>query len=396
MDRSGSSVKTGESIEKGARGRMAGLAQVSRGARAAAENVVTDLESLDVRTPESSVATIDARARDYKSKMQAAREFGETMDRELKEMASGLEARLQEIGQSVIDATNFKGGREKILSFFGRLGVKSALDAAQKRRLIRLDQQEVDEVVAQIAQFVVGTIQELGEIEHQYASDKQSYDELIKTVIKKLEETQPRYAEARAEKERLETELKNLTMELEAGTIDEKSRPAAERKKDDLDLEFHEALLAETEFLEIVRRAQEAVPELQKSRDSAQKSIVALRQMRRGLLEKQENFALVLKNAMTAVRAQARLERFESVDPVYNRTITLITEHNVKVAGAAMSLAIERAQHAAIDPDKSIQLAIELLGHINDFCEGIIALEDDAKKGARRPVADHRTTNDAS
>lgn len=78
--------------------------------------------------------------------------------------------------------------------------------------------------------------------------------------------------------------------------------------------------------------------------------------------------------------------RYKDIDPAFNKTIELLTENNIKTAGAAMALAIERAKKAAIGPDKSMKLLNELLSHINDYAAGIESLEEEAKQG-NRPTA---------
>lgn len=160
--------------------------------------------------------------------------------------------------------------------------------------------------------------------------------------------------------------------------------------------DYQKTKLREAELVEIVNNAQRAIPEIQKNRDAARESIQAYRQMRRGLLEKLKNFEEVMKNAMTSVRARARLERYQNMDPAINKTISLVTEHNIKHAGAAMQIAIDRASKAAINPEESLRLAQEIRGYIEEYMRGLESLEDEAQRGNRVPVEPGPSANSSS
>ncbi|MBI4991717.1 MAG: hypothetical protein HZB99_00675 [Candidatus Harrisonbacteria bacterium] len=387
--------KTTDTLLDGLKERRGQLGKLQTGV-----TTITGLDELDV-TKEGGAKTTAQVLKGASSKLAEAKVFGDRMEQELRDLCMGLETKLEEIGYSVSDSYRFRG-TEKVWAFFGGLGLKSCTDRAQRLRLHRLQTQDVQESVKEVNDLVEKTIRELGEIEKQYLADigdvkaGTGYNATLRLVIEKLKEAQPKFREVKERREKFETELKTLQMELESGTVSESERPAKEDELEELRKNHQKAYLLETELHEVIQNAQRAIPEIQKNRDAAQQAVQSLRQMRRGLLEKMENFRIVLETAMTAVRARAKLERYENVDPALNKTITLLSEHNVKVAAAAMEIAIERAKHAAINPEDSARLLNELTESINTYATELAALEEDAKQGARKKRGTSQANGDGN
>ncbi|MBI1975336.1 MAG: hypothetical protein HYS57_03180 [Parcubacteria group bacterium] len=357
------------------RARAARLASLQKEAR---ESVTATLDDLDVRERPKATQVRQEQVKTASQKLQEAREFGERMHQDLRDLCSGLEQRLAEMGYAVTQAYQFSQ-MERFVAIFSK-------DRAQRSRLARLERQSVRELVLELNRLTADTINELGEIQGRYEGDETDYTRDIKRAIAKLKAAQPRYQEAKALREELEGALKTLKLELEAGTISEEERPAKEEEFDQLNRDYQDALLIETGQLEIVKQAQWAIPELTKSRDSAKQAITSIEQMRIGLLEKQQHFTNLFENAMTAVIAQLRLERFQNMDPAFNAAVTKLTEHNIKVAAALMDTAIERAKIAPISPEESLRLTTEMKANVEAWLRGIEELEEITAKGARQPV----------
>lgn len=351
------------------------------------QNFITNLKDLDV-TQENAYS--QKQVERLHTKLEIAKKFGEDMQRELQVLCAGLEATLEQIGYTVTEAYDFQG-MEKIWSFLGDYGSARFQNRAHRNRMLRLNTQNTDQSIRELNELVVETVQELGRIEDEYivnigtVDKKTGYSYSLYVAIEKLKTTQPLYKAAKDRKEDLDVEIRTLKLELEAGNVSDDERPAKEEELEDLEKAYNAALLEEAEYLEIVNAAQKAIPILKDNREAAQKTIQALRQMRRGLIEKQEHFEGILKNAMTSVRARAKLERYQSIDPAYNKAITLVTDLNIKVAGAAMQIAMERATKSPVDPQTHNRLTQELLGHINEYLTSLIALEDEVKKGTHVP-----------
>ncbi len=351
-----------------------------------------DLDNLSSTKSEQSKVVQDRVGTQGSNRLQVAKEFGQKMQQELGALCVGIEEGLAQIGYSVSESYNFSGS-EKFWAFLGRFHKKS-LDRAKVMRIQRLETQDVKQSVNEIVKRGTETIKQLGEIEKEYEKDAESYKNLLTYIIDRLQKAQPKFKQIKTTREELEAQVKNLRLELESGTVSEDERPSKEQEFEDLQRKYQAALLEETELVEIINNAQRAIPEVQKNRDSTHQSIQAIRQMRRGLWEKLKNFKDVLENAMTAVRAQARLERYENIDPAINKTVTLVTEHNIKVAGAAMQVAIERAAKAAISPEESLRLAQEIRSYIDGYMDGLSKLEEEAQKGARVPVPESDSGSD--
>ncbi|MDO8496800.1 MAG: hypothetical protein Q7S43_05115 [bacterium] len=345
-----------------------------------------DLGDLDnLRTKSDQAQTTKERAGTQgSSRLQAAHEFGKKMQEELGAICIGVEEGLAQIGYSVTESYNFQG-KEKFWAFIGNVH-RNSLEKAKVLRYERLRTQNVDASVKEITNRGVETIEQLGEVEKDFAKDAKAYNLSLTYILERLKEAQPGFAKAKSERESLEAQVKTLKMELESGTVSEAERPAKEEEYDNLQREYQAVLLNETDLLEIVNNAQRAIPEVQKNRDAALQAVQSYHQMRRGLFEVMKNFEEVMKNAMTSVRAQARLERYNDYRPAFNKTATLVTEHNVKHAGAAMQTAIEQASKAALTPADSLRLAQEMRGIIEECLKGLNSLEEEAQKGVRVPV----------
>ena len=370
--------------------RSAELKRMGDDARSALKQGL-DLSDLDTaRTKTEVVQAVQQRTTGASTRLQAANEFGQKMQQELGQLCIGIEQSLAEIGYSVSEAYNFRGA-EKFWAFLGKFH-QGSLERAKVMRIQRLETQTVEASVQEIVRRVLETIKQLGEIEHDYEHDGEEYKKTLTYVIQRLKEAQPGFKETKGNREDLEAQVKTARLELESGTVSEDERPEKEETFEALQRDYQKTLLKETELLEVINNAQRAIPEVQKSRDAAQQAIQAIRQMRRGLLEKQQNFQTVLENAMTAVRARARLERYENIDPAFNKNIALLTEHNVKVSGAAMQIAIERAAKAALDPNESLRLAQEIRGYIEEYMKGLENLEGEADKGVRVPTDPEQST----
>ena len=357
------------------------LAQASKSAR---DGVITSLDDLSIQRTDRTVHRYEERSSEAKSKLQIAKEVGEQMQRELGTLCSDLEEKLADIGYEVSQAYTFQG-MEKFYLFLGNFGLKSLTNKAHQLRIVRLENQSVKQSVDLVIKLIHTTIDELGAVEREYTIDIVEYKATLNKIIQKLKAIEPEYKEAKVERERIEEEVKSLKLELDAGTIEESERPAKEEEYEQLQRDCQDALLKETDALEILNNAQRALPEVQKNRDAAEKSVIAIHQMRRGLMEKTENFKTVLERAMTAVVAKAKLQRYNVMDPAINKVITEITNHNIATMGANLQVAMTRAAKAAIDPKESMRLTNELIGHINEYMEGLVHLEEEAGGGVKRP-----------
>lgn len=252
-------------------------------------------------------------------------------------------------------------------------------------RIERLQNQQVKQSVDLVSNYVRTTVNELGEVENQYKSDANDYKETINLILAKIEKSKPEHKAAAEHREKLEEQVKSLRRELEAGMVADDERPAKEQELEQLERDCQDSLLEETDRLEVLNNAQRALTGVKDNREAAEKSVIAIHQMRRGLLEKMENFRSVMENAMTAVIARAKLERYNVMDPAINKVVTEVTNHNIAVAGAAMQLAMDRAERAAIDPKEADRMTNELLGHIADYLNRLTGLADEAEAGVRRP-----------
>lgn len=361
--------------------RTAVTQRTARLERGAAESAITALDEFDITredaTPERVREVHTQRLADSSQKLQLAKEQINQMREDLRAMSIGLEERLNEIGYKVSEAYQFQGW-EKFLNFFG------AKQKAVDIRYVRLQTQEVDQLVAEIKKLTQETINELGEREGEFEEAATEYRQTKGQVIEKYKQAQPRYKAAKGERENLDAEIKEREVDLESGVVLEDERPQREKDLEEVRRLRHRKFLEETDFLGVVTNAQRSIPILEQNTKAAEESIVAIHMMRRDALENTQNFTTLLDNAMVAVRNRATLERYESTDPAFKKTVTLVTQTNVNMAGAALQVAKQRVARAAIDPERSQQLMNELMGHIQEFLDGVIILEEEAKEGGQR------------
>lgn len=341
------------------------------------DSVITDLEDIGTRVGQGLEHEIETSAGQKLNKLKESRVYIEKLPKELGELTAGLEEELIKIGYTVEEARAFSAW-ERCLIFFGQK------DLAEKRRLERLQNQSIRESLKQIGKLTVGTVNELGGIEIECNESIEAFGEDIKLEVNKLREAQPKYEEAIKIREAFEAQVKELKRELDAG-ISATERPVREEKLEELEKKFQKAHLYESELMIVIKIAQEAIPILQENREALQQLVKSIHGMRRQLLEKQEAFKSLLENAMTAVRSQAKIERFNAIDPVRNKVNALLTEINIKAAAGGMETLADRLAKASIDPDLSLRFTQELSQVTADFMVKLAAIAEEVEKGARRP-----------
>ena len=96
----------------------------------------------------------------------------------------------------------------------------------------------------------------------------------------------------------------------------------------------------------------------------------------------------IFQHAMTSVIAKVAAEQFQLVDPAKNKAITEITRNNIVTAGALMSVNIERAKKAQIDPEVMQELIGKMRAYADDWSKGIDDLEAQISEGPRSVDSD--------
>ena len=312
------------------------------------------------------------------TKLDHAREVNHKTEMELRQLCEGLDNRIKEIGIVVAEAQNYQGS-EKFYNFLGGIGIKSARDKAAAMRHDRIQTLNLENAIKEIQNYVNETINQLGASESEYKEDIKQYRHNLDTVLAKQKEAMPEYLKSQTARQSLEAEVSELEEQLKAGTLDQSQRPEVERKYEDKQRELQAAQLTEKTMLAIVKEAKEAIPELQKSSRAASDSIESLHSMRQSILEKFNNYRVILDRATTAMKARARLEMYQTVDPTLNKSIEAITENNVATAGAALEVWADRIKHAAIDPETSQRLLNEMIDNISTAAKDLAEAEDSAK-----------------
>jgi hypothetical protein len=316
------------------------------------------------------------------TKLDHAREVNHKTEMELRQLCEGLDNRLSEIGIVIDEAQNYQGS-EKLYNFLGNVGMKWGKDKAASMRHNRIQSLNLDNAVKEIQSYVNETIKQLGISENDYKKDIQMYQTNLTNVLAKLKEATPKYTAAQTDRQALEAEVQELEDQLKAGTLTQLERPEIEQKFEVAQRKLQEAQLNEKTFLAVVKEATESVPELQKSRNAASDSVQSIHAMRQAILEKFDNYRVILDRATTAMKARARLEMYQSVDPALNKSIEAITENNVATAGAALEVWAERIKHAAIDPETSQRLLGEMLANTTQSLKDLA----DAEAATKAPRA---------
>ncbi|GEM_PF-3857716 len=300
---------------------------------------------------------------------------------EMGRLTVDLQQAFVDFGAEVSEAYNYQGS-ERFWSLFSGFS-QMAKNKANALRMHRLLTQKLDSKIAEIQRLNMNVNRDFAKNESRYESDRQSYLAKQAQVISKLRENQPKLKEVVVEREDLESKTNALKSDLETGAISEDMRPAKEAELAQLQVNLHDAQLDEAHLLAVVKSAQEAIRILEENIGAAQKTIVAIRQMRISQSEKHNNLMEIFKNAMTAVVARASVEQFQVIDPAMNKTATEITRNNVLMAGAAMSTNIDRMKKAPIDPETLKELVGQMKGFVENWKQGIEELEDQVAEGAR-------------
>ncbi len=338
----------------------------------------------------SMITDVDDLAREKSSdaphgshKLQHAKEVARRTEEELGALCRGLNDKITELGIEIQRANEYHGV-EWAYHVLGAAGLDWAHRRANVMRHRRLENLDTEQAVTELGKFVLATIEQLGESETEYEQDQEVYERKLTEVLAKQREATPLYLRALEVRQALNTEVAILEAALQEVAIAD--RPDAEGKFEAKKRALDAAKLDEATYLAVVKNAQEAIPELQKSRDAATKAIQSLHGMRQSMLEKFANFKIVLERATTAMRARAHIELFENTDPAFNAAISAITQNNVSTAGAALEVWAERIKQAAIDPKRSQELLNELLQHITDAAMSLQETETVVAAGARPPL----------
>lgn len=349
-------------------------------------STISDLGDLELSTVKNT-QELESRVNEKKNKLQQARSEIEKLPKELGDLTAGLEQELINIGYTVQEARSFTAW-ERFLLFIGQK------DSAEKSRLERLENQRVDITVEQINKLTLGTVRELGEIEKDCEKAVDDFSGGIKMETGKLEEAQPKYEKIKTKRGEIEAARDDLKRELEAGTVSASERPEKEKELDELEKTFHKLHLVESDLLIVIKVAQEAIDILQKNRTALLELVKSIHGMRRQLLEKQEAFKSILENCMTTVKAGAKIERFNAVDPTVNKVVSLLTNVNVAVAAGGMETLADRLSKSSMDPDEALRLSQKLAEETSVFMEKLAEIAEEVEKGGARVSRRKENDND--
>lgn len=317
------------------------------------------------------------------AKLQRAKRISEETETELSELCRSVNEKISSLGIEINRASEYRGV-EWALHILGAAGLDWASRKANVLRRDRLEDINTEEAVQEIGEMVLAAIAHLGESEDLYELDQREYESSLNMILGKQAETTPKYLTALAEREKLEAQVTAMETEVREATMAE--RPGKEKAFEALKRKLDTARLAEVTYLAVIKNAQDAIPNLQQSRDAATQSIQSLHGMRQAMLEKFADFKVILERATTAMQARANVELYETIDPAFNKAITAITANNVATAGAALEVWTQRIREAAIDPKRSQALLQELLTHISDAAASLKATEEVVASGPRAPL----------
>ena len=326
--------------------------------------------------------TQTARPNERNPRLRRAAEVSAKSTAEIKAMIAGLRQRRAEIGIRLQQADQYQGFAEKSLAFLGKIGFKSAAEHADNLKDDRIQEMTIDDGVQEIERYTNECILELGRSEEQFTLKRNDLDASINHALRTYREANPEYLKAKQLREKLQMEVDSLTEELKAG-LGESERPDKERELDAAKRKLAAAQLDEVRFFEAVDKAQQALPALQADRDSANEAIRMFHGMRQGMKENKDNYANLLKNAAVAMKARARLELFNSVDPALHKTIDAILANDIATTGAAQEVYTERAKVAVIPPERMAELNKEFLDNVMDTLNKLNAIESQTAKGSR-------------
>ena len=341
-----------------------------------ARSVLVDVDDLTVPSNRSGKPQGSA-------KLRQAQNVARHTEEELGALCRGLNDKIQELGVEIQRANEYHGV-EWALHVLGAAGWEWAHNRANAMRHERVQAFNTEDAVKEIGNFVLDTIRQLGKLESEYEQDERQYRAALDEVLAKNAEATPLYLQALDRRKATEATVVTLEGALREAPIAE--RPAQERRFEAAKRDLDQAKLQEATYLSIVKNAQEALPELRKNLDAAAHAIQALHGMRQSMLEKFADFKVILDRATTAMKARAHIELFESTDPAFNAAIGAITANNVATAGASLEVWTERIKQAAIDPQRSQELLLELLQYVSDATASLAQTEEAVSVGPRKPV----------
>lgn len=350
-----------------------------------AGEVIRSFDDLQMPGEERQVTYTERKYRSSSAALNEANEFGENLKTEIRDMLRGIEEKLAEIGYQVESTQRFRG-LEKFYSFFG------ARDRAERLRLKRIEALNVDESVREIMSEANKVVREIGTNEDILESNIQRFNQELNRVTDRIAKYQPLLLVASTEHDKLEAEMKKLELDLQA--CDEKTRPAAQKKFEEVQRACQRARGDVVDYLGVVNENQRNIDVLQKKRNADLQTVFALRQMQRGLFEKMSGMKPVFETIADTAKVRARVERFLNIDPAVNKVINLALEDSLKTAEATVDVAIDRARKAPIDPRQSDALAKGLVDLVERWAAGVEKLREEIRTGHPVDAEDGNAAND--
>ena len=325
---------------------------------------------------------------DKHPKLKAAVAQGKKTVDDCRALAEGLNAKMAEIGEIVKSANVPQGFREHLFSALGSAGWGWSEDHYASLRHNRIQHLDLAASVAEIQRYTENTINALGLTEKDYRTDLQGYEITIVQLLDKQSTATPLYLGALRTREALEQQVKDFEPGLaKASPAD---RPQLERQYEALKRHLEDAAYQEKTTLATLHAAQRDLPVIQQSRDAAAAAIQSIHGMRQSSLEKFLNFKFLLERATTALKAQARIQQFLATDPAFNAMVADISANNVSTAGAALEVWADRARKAAVDPAVAQKLVEEMLAHVEEARNDLLAIEGQVTVGERLGLIEAR------
>ena len=281
------------------------------------------------------------------SKLDAGVKRGQEFKGEISDLAESLTEELQSLGVFFQEMSQYKGTKEKILSFVGLTRY------ANKARLQRVRNADVKENLQAILDYGNHMIQKL----YTAILDNMACEKRIEAVMnltsQKLEENQPKYEQWRAEKEKLQlkkNELQNIIDKADETEI-AKLTPNVLA----LDKQLREAEMNEENYFMIVKKAKEAIP-VQKQHVQAYADIAkALTTLRTGIEQDIEAVTEMYLAVPIAIQTALGTKQASTIDKGIKYATDKATDTLLRSAEGILDEAANRAEKPLIDPEQLAQ-----------------------------------------
>jgi hypothetical protein len=290
-------------------------------------------------------------------KIDIAIKIGDNMRSDIAALTGGLKAKYQELGEIFADAQDYKGFWENM---YAKLGLRNKADAVQFKRVAK---QGVKENLEQILSYGALVTKKIGEIALVLAGNEKLLLKDIDTTNKIIGDNQPQYEGWRAEREKLEDEVRLAEEKSQQG----EQTPEVLLALEEVRRKYSDAKAEEDKYFTVYEKAKHAYPVQRRQLEAIQKIKTDLENYKIAIQEDIKHVTNVYRTVDDNLKAALAAKGAEE----FSKAKNVATEMSLKASawaqkGVADVVAKEAESHL-VAPDKLQAITQFMIDTVTDF-----------------------------